>query len=129
MSSPRDKVFSDDDLLVAVFWSRESYAELISNINSQRRTGGLTPIPTETNMPKKQAPSQTSLRKVLAESAFDPRVPGPLKVIADNDNVFYLTERAIEFVREGQQGGPTEYEEGLTKAIGLLALAKLRIRQ
>lgn len=79
---------------------------------------------------KQTQPSQTSIRKVLSESAFDPRVPGPLKVIADTGNVEYLVTRAIEFLREGQYGAdatrPMDRDK-LTQAISLLALAKVKL--
>ena len=48
------------------------------------------------------------------ESVFDPRAPGPMKVIADIGNQNYYKLRAIELIHEGR----------LIEATSILALAQ-----
>lgn len=59
-------------------------------------------------------PSKTAIKKILMESAFDPRKPGPMKVIADIRNHDYYKLRAIELIHEGR----------LIEAISVLAMAR-----
>lgn len=47
------------------------------------------------------------------ESAFDPKKPGPMKIIADVEDVVYYQHRAVELVYEGK----------FAQAISVLALA------
>lgn len=84
-----------------------------------------------------KVPSRKSLRETLNESAFDPREPGPLKVIVESADANYYEQRAMEYIREaraavapfsgsqeGTQAGDT-YNDCMTNAIALLGLAKL----
>lgn len=67
--------------------------------------------------------SLTQLKAILRESAFDPRKPGPFKVITDVGNVDYYINRAIELCYEAQTSNKPDAI--LMKAISLLALARV----
>lgn len=59
--------------------------------------------------------SLTQIRKILSQSAFNPRKPGPMKVIADVGDPNYYRQRALELItHDGKQN--------IKQAIGLLAL-------
>lgn len=67
-------------------------------------------------MPRKPVqPSLTAVKQVLQSCAFNPRVSGPLKIIADVGDQKYYKTRAIELIADGD----------LKRAIGLLALAMI----
>jgi hypothetical protein len=86
--------------------------------------------------PKVKNPSRTRLTTILREAAFDPRKPGPLKIVADNSSVDYLELRAIEAVEQARQSvsdslltpeeQTEEYESLMKQAMGLLALSYAR---
>lgn len=61
--------------------------------------------------------SKTQITKILNDCKFNPRVPGPLKVIADVGNTDYYCRRAIEFIKCSTSN------DGMKNAIALLALA------
>jgi len=69
--------------------------------------------------------SKTQIVKILNDCKFNPRKPGPLKVIADVGNTDYYCRRAIEFIKDAKQEElhPGDKENYLTNAIALLALA------
>jgi hypothetical protein len=84
---------------------------------------------------KKNQPSMTSIKKTLMESAFNPRLPGPMMPIVEQNDPKYYSLRAKELITEatfslGQ--GPTpnshqlqQYHLKMIQAIGLLALARI----
>ena len=67
-----------------------------------------------------QKPSLKSIKKILNRSAFDPRKPGPMSIIAENQNPLYLLSRSMEFINEAK----IKDDDSLLKAIFLLALAQ-----
>jgi len=70
--------------------------------------------------------TKRNLAAVLRESVFSPSVPGPLKVIVDVESTDYYVRRAIEMCTRylDEFANP----ESLTRAISLLALAKLNAK-
>lgn len=72
--------------------------------------------------------SLTQIRKVLRNCQFNPREPGPMKVVADcGDKNYYMT-RAIEMIHTSKDAGVGyDVAGGLRQAIGLLALALAEI--
>lgn len=82
-------------------------------------------------------PSTIMIRKSLLEALFDPRSPGPgLGIIIDEGNSNYFEIRAIELIKEARLMLNSEqlysrehrleyYENNITQAISLLALAKV----
>jgi len=53
--------------------------------------------------PKKRPISLKALRKQLTKTMFDPREPGPMKIIADVGNIQYYVMRGIEFSHMANQ--------------------------
>lgn len=53
--------------------------------------------------PNKKLPSLSSLRKLLQSVQFNPRKPGPMKLISETDSPEYLELRAIECIRSAKQ--------------------------
>ncbi len=80
---------------------------------------------------KQKRPSLTSIRKVMKEAVFNPKTPGPMKVVADMDDAGYFEKRAIESIfnasalRVAGSGESKLYHAQITKAIQLLALARI----
>ncbi len=94
----------------------------------------------------KKQPSLSQLKRLLAEAAFDPRSPGPMKVIVDISSVDYLLNRSVEFISEAIaakkrvanycSNGPelgvrvpgevARFHECIRLATGLLALARAK---
>lgn len=75
---------------------------------------------------KKLQVTKTDIRKVLAESAFDPRENSPLRIVAEvGDPIYYMT-RATELIRDAQVY-PVNVEDKIGQAISLLALAKANV--
>ena len=81
---------------------------------------------------KQKTPSQTQMKEILRECAFDPRTDGPSRVIVEiaAANPRYAEDRAVELLREAQMSlnlgtleGVDQYTANVKKAIGLLALA------
>ena len=76
-------------------------------------------------------PSQTRLKEILRDSAFDPRSDGVNRIITETAvlNPQYAEDRAIEMIREAQLGlnsgeyDGQDYLVNMRRAIGLLALA------
>ena len=76
--------------------------------------------------------SKTQIKKALIECVFDPRNPGPMGVITDTAKSEYLELRSIELIHEARNilsqhnlESKEMYLDRLSKAIALLALAKL----
>ena len=66
-------------------------------------------------------PSKTGISKILVSCGFDPRRPGPMKIIADTtDDPFYFIKRTQELISEAEFNQP---QANTTKAIQLLTLA------
>lgn len=57
--------------------------------------------------------SLTQIRKILKQAVFNPRKPGPMKIVAEMGNSQYYKMRAIEAISNNE----------LYQAIKLLALA------
>lgn len=69
--------------------------------------------------------TQTQIRNVLKAVTFNPKKPGPLKVIVESGNVDYFYQRAVEQLRMAQQlrgNGQSGAQEALV-AMQLIALA------
>ena len=67
----------------------------------------------------------TMIRQSLKSCQFNPKTPGPMKVIADIGNKDYYLVRALECITaaKGTGVGRRLSKEHTTKAIQLLALA------
>jgi len=74
---------------------------------------------------KNRHPSQTTIKKALAASVFDPRAKTPMAVIVDMEDPRYCELRAIELIRQAQNT-PQFYQDTISQAIALLALAKVQ---
>lgn len=69
--------------------------------------------------PKNKKVSLKAIKKVLASCAFDPKVPGPMKIIMDSGNKEYFLMRAVECIHEAKLGIG---KDKIRQAISLLAL-------
>jgi len=65
--------------------------------------------------------SQKSLSSILMEAKFDPKEPGPMKVIASMEDPKYYRQRAIEEIVDS--GLQVDGRSQLIRAIKLLVLA------
>jgi len=75
---------------------------------------------------KKSPHSLTEIRKVLREMAFNPKKPGPMKIITDQRNQQYWTHRAMEAIQMSLVTADHEdYQNQLTMSIRLLTLCKI----
>ena len=63
----------------------------------------------------RQYPSKREIQKALSDCAFNPREPGPMQIIADVGDLNYYRHRAIEELKNADNGCAR-------KAIQLLAL-------
>lgn len=74
--------------------------------------------------------NQRRLAKILAESAFTPSEPGPLRVIMEQGSPDYYEMRAMEMVAEARlaikdtPSNTEAYAAKMRTAISLLALAR-----
>ncbi len=66
--------------------------------------------------------SKTALKKILAESIFDPREKGPMKPIVDMADPHFLRQRAIQLLHEVEWSD--QPDDCICMAISLLALAR-----
>lgn len=69
------------------------------------------------------------MRKAAAQIVFDPREPGPMSVIVDQDDPKYWEQRAIEQIREIHQTFNITEEEivnRLRNACSLLLLSVVK---
>ena len=73
---------------------------------------------------KKSIPSLTEVRKILRQTAFDPRIPGPMRIIVDVDDPRYFRQRAVELIREAEYYPPSHYDKKLKQATQLITLAR-----
>ncbi len=71
--------------------------------------------------------NKTQISKELKEAVFAPGKPGPMKIIVDVGDSDYYIRRAKEFLDQTLDGtyDRAEYQEILTKALSLIALAKV----
>ena len=87
-------------------------------------------------MTKKLKVSAKELKKLLNESYFNPNEEGPLKIIVEMNNPAYCEMRAQEYITEARKYIIADhvslnsqqlqnYDDRMTKAIALLALARL----
>lgn len=72
----------------------------------------------------RKKPGKKQLQKLLAESAFNPDLTGPLKIIADLRNPQYCEIRAIELIQEARLSDMDHYHDKIKQAISLLVLAR-----
>lgn len=79
-------------------------------------------------------PTATLLTKILNEAKFNPKTPGPMKVVADLCDPHYYELRAIELIQEAKEirehqkkwyRNNDRYHVCLNTAIQFLALARL----
>ncbi|MEK0324497.1 MAG: hypothetical protein QQN63_02240 [Nitrosopumilus sp.] len=89
---------------------------------------------TTSNEPTKDLkPTITGMRKALRGIPFNPKTPGPMKIIADMADPHYYEMRSVELIFEAQKirkhqrnyRTNTRYQECLDTAIQLLVLAKI----
>lgn len=73
-------------------------------------------------------PSKASIRRSLLESEFDPRAQTPMSVVVGLKDPSYGETRAIELIHEAKlvTTDSAQYQEKLSQAISLLALAKVQ---
>jgi len=82
-----------------------------------------------TNLKKPSAkPKQatiTGIREQLKKVVFNPKKPGPMKIIADMDDANYFEMRAIELIQEARAIRIAEadgYDQTIIKAMQLMVL-------
>jgi hypothetical protein len=77
---------------------------------------------------KNKLPSRTSIRRALLESEFNPREQSPLSIVVGLNDPSYGETRAIELIHEAKLTVKdlAQYQEKLSQAISLLALAKVQ---
>lgn len=72
-------------------------------------------------------PTARQIASALSEAKFNPKLPGPMHIIADQGSPEYYLLRANEFISEIR--GDSKINEDainkLNKAMGLLALVKV----
>ncbi len=72
----------------------------------------------------------TQIKAFLNRCVWNPRIPGPLKIISEIDNAEYYEQRAIEFIKEANCLNTindltlANYDDKIIKAVQLLALAR-----
>jgi hypothetical protein len=71
-------------------------------------------------------PSKTLLNKLLSESSFDPRSPGPYKPIVDMNDPKFLRQRAMELLHEAEW---SDSDLKMKQAISFLALARCLVQK
>jgi hypothetical protein len=73
--------------------------------------------------------SLTSLKKTLSQAAFNPRKPGPMKIVASMDNPEYWMRRSTECTMAALEPGVDNETllALLTQSLQLLALAKTKL--
>lgn len=84
---------------------------------------------------KQKLVSATQLRKTLSQCVFNPRQPGPMKVVTQMDNPEYWMLRSVEETMKAQDIFKWETDEAdrekllkhLEQAIQLLGLAKAKL--
>lgn len=88
------------------------------------------------NSKKQQLVSLTQIRKELKGMTFNPRTPGPMKIIAEQGSPEYYECRAMEEIAHAQYcrqsigtdpSGLDDYRDHLITAVRLLILAKLSV--
>lgn len=74
-------------------------------------------------------PTLSKIRAMLREASFNPRVPGPMKIVSEQGNSSYFECRAMELISEAiaarEAKNIAAYQHIMTKAIQLVALAKI----
>ncbi len=79
-------------------------------------------------------PSATLINKVLSEARFNPKIPGPLRVVCDHSDPHYCELRAMELIQEAKNirehqpkwfRNNVRYHECLNTTIQLMALARI----
>lgn len=78
-------------------------------------------------MRKSKTITKRQVANTLRESVFAPSDPGPLRVILELGTPEYLIRRTVEILLNCQDSKADRYNE-IGYAIGLLALAKIQIR-
>ena len=66
-----------------------------------------------------------AIKKALSDCAIDSNQHGWMKIVAES-NDDYCINRAIEFLRVGQEIDGVSFNDSLKKAIGLLGLVRAR---
>ena len=63
------------------------------------------------------------------EAIFDPKNPGPMKVVVECGNAQYYRTQAVMLIKESETTpkGTPKYHDLLNKAIQLLLLARLSV--
>lgn len=67
--------------------------------------------------------SRTALLAAFKEAAFDPRKPGTLSTIVSSNKVDYLTERAMEIIRDSNRFTGAERKARIRDAVAVLGYA------
>ena len=87
------------------------------------------------NTKKPRPISMTALKATLRSAAFNPRTPGPMKIVAQMDNPSYWMLRAAETTLQAEELFQCELDEEdreqllkmLDQGIQLLALARTKL--
>lgn len=79
-------------------------------------------------MTKSRKPSLTSVRKFLRRVAFNPRIAGPMRIIAAMEDSNYYERRAQVLIEEARairygDEGNEAYDEKIIAAIRMLVLS------
>jgi hypothetical protein len=83
-----------------------------------------------TKSKKKHNVSMTQLRQVLKQAAFNPKKPGPMKIVTDLDDPNYWMLKAVENLQTIQALPAREHKRMsalIIQSIQLLALAEARM--
>lgn len=76
---------------------------------------------------KQKQISLTQIRNAVKDVVFNPRAPGPMKIISDMDDLSYFELRAIELIQEAREDpNSAQYKSKIIKAMQLLALILCR---
>lgn len=81
-------------------------------------------------MMKLLKPSLTRIRRLLKKIVFDPKKPGPMKIIAAMEDTTYYERRAQVLIEEARairlsDDASGDYEQRIIQAIQMLVLAGL----
>ncbi len=65
--------------------------------------------------------NQKQIKTLLNESLFNPKLPGPMKIVAEISNLDYFKCKAIELIKQSSFSSP---QDCLRDAISILILAR-----
>lgn len=77
-------------------------------------------------MGKRKLPSKQKIRNALLTGLFNPKEPGPYSIIMEFSDFNYCITRAYETLRAIPDADKVEVSGLISKALSLLALAKVQ---